>query len=104
MSRAGTRRATTGGLRAIPGVGAATEGDLRALGITRVDQLVGVDPESLFQRLAVHQGGHTDRCNLYVYRCAVYWAEGGRAPELLRWWAWKDAADPPLGLLSATSA
>ena len=88
-------------LRTIPGVGPATVRDLRALGIDRVDQLVGGDPEALYARLRTHQGGSSDRCNLYVYRCAVYYAEGGRKPELLKWWSWKDAADPPLGLLSA---
>jgi hypothetical protein len=91
-------------LREIPGVGKETERDLHALGITRVHQLEGVDPDELFARLTAYQGGYTDRCNLYVYRCAVYWAEGGRDPELLRWWAWKDAADPPLELLGATRA
>ena len=77
-------------LRQIPGVGPATEADLRALGIETVEDLIGVDPEDLFSRLAVHQGGHTDRCNLYVHRCAVYYAEGGRDAELLKWWKWKD--------------
>ena len=86
-------------LRAIPGVGPATVGDLRALGIERADQLVGGDPEELYARLCTHQGGSSDRCNLYVYRCAVYYAEGGREPELLKWWSWKDAAGPPLELL-----
>jgi Pathogenicity locus len=83
----------------IPGVGRATESDLRALGIDSVERLAGADPEQLFSRLAVHQGGYTDRCNLYVYRCAVYYAEGGRDPELLQWWRWKDSADPPLEML-----
>jgi len=92
------------GLRRIPGVGPATEEDLHALGIERVEELAGVDPEALFGRLVAHQGGYTDRCNLYVYRCAVYFAEGGRDPELLKWWSWKDSADPPLALLRATTA
>jgi len=83
-------------LRQIPGVGRATESDLHALGIHAIEQLVGADPEELFVRLTVHQGGYTDRCNLYVYRCAVYFAEGGRDPELRDWWRWKDAANPPL--------
>lgn len=86
-------------LRRIPGVGPATEGDLVALGISEVEQLVGLDPEGLFDRLTVHQGGYTDRCNLYVYRCAVYYAEGGRDPTLLQWWNWKDAAEPPVHLV-----
>jgi hypothetical protein len=88
-------------LRRIPGVGRATEEDLHALGIQRIAQLEGADPEELFVRLAVYQGGNTDRCNLYVYRCAVYYAEGGREPDLLKWWNWKDAAGPPLRSLRA---
>jgi hypothetical protein len=32
-----------------------------------------------------------DRCLLYVFRCAVYFAEHTRHdPELLKWWNWKD--------------
>lgn len=91
------------GLREIPGVGPRTEEDLHALGIERVEQLRGLDPEALFTRLTAWQGGYTDRCNLYVYRCAIYWAEGGREPSLLQWWSWKDAADPPLHLLEAST-
>ena len=35
--------------------------------------------------------GHQDRCLLYVFRCAVYFAERKRHdPELLKWWNWKD--------------
>lgn len=90
-----------GDLRIIPGVGRETEKDLVALGIRDVDGLVGADPDELFARLTVYQGGYTDRCNLYVYRCAVYYAEGGRDEELLRWWSWKDAAEPPLELLQS---
>jgi hypothetical protein len=82
-------------------VGRETEKDLNALGIQRIEQLAGTDPETLFRRLAVHQGGYTDRCNLYVYRCAVYYAEGGRDAALLKWWNWKDSAEPPLRGLKA---
>lgn len=93
------RRAATG-LRAIPGVGPSIEADLVALGITGVDALRGQDPEALYARLCAREGTHVDRCVLYVFRCAVYWAESESPdPELSKWWAWKDAADPPLGLL-----
>jgi len=86
-------------LRTIPGVGPATEGDLLALGIRRVADLRGRDPQELFDRLSALQG-YQDRCVLYVFRCAVYFAEtGGPDPALCRWWSWKDAAEPPLGLL-----
>ncbi|MDA0311649.1 MAG: Pathogenicity locus [Gemmatimonadetes bacterium] len=88
-------------LRQIPGFGGEAELDLQALGIQRIDQLDGADPQALFVRLAAHQGGYTDRCNLYVYRCAVYYAEGGRDADLLKWWNWKDSAEPPLRRLKA---
>lgn len=90
-------------LRSIPGVGKATEEDLLALGVDRVEKLIGADPDELFVRLTAYQGGYTDRCNLYVYRCAIYFAQGGRDPRLLKWWSWKDSADPPLELLAAPS-
>lgn len=91
-------------LRGIPGVGAAVEADLRGLGIHRVRDLEGRDPEELYARLSARQGGPVDRCMLYVLRCAVYFAETpDGAPELMRWWAWKDAAKPPLHLLRHAS-
>lgn len=32
-----------------------------------------------------------DRCMLYVFRCAVYYASSEQHdPELLKWWNWKD--------------
>ena len=92
--------ARTSELRTIPGVGKAVEGDLHALGIHAVRDLVGRDPDELYARIQAHQGGPVDRCMLYVFRCAVYFAESPHGPpELMRWWAWKDAADPPLHLL-----
>lgn len=76
------------------------EHDLLELGIHRVSELRGRDPEDLYLRLcSLH--GYQDRCVLYVFRCAVYFAETERPdPELCKWWSWKDAAEPPLGLLS----
>jgi hypothetical protein len=92
-------------LRKIPGVGEAVERDLHALGIRAVRDLVGRDPEELYARLQAHQGGYVDRCMLYTFRCAVYFAESpDGAPGLLKWWAWKDAADPPLHLLRHVAA
>jgi hypothetical protein len=32
-----------------------------------------------------------DRCVLYAFRCAVYYASHDvRDPKLLKWWNWKD--------------
>lgn len=31
-----------------------------------------------------------DWCELYIFCEAVYYAEGGRESEKLKWWSWKD--------------
>ena len=78
-------------LETIPGVGPSISVDLVDLGIQRVGDLVGRDPNELYERLCADRGAHIDRCVLYVFRCAVYFAETERPePELLRWWHWKD--------------
>ena len=36
------------------------------------------------------RGGYMDRCVLYVFRCAVYYARNEEHdPDLLKWWNWK---------------
>jgi len=78
-------------LRSIPGVGPSIEQDLLALGIRRVGDLSGKDPQRLYDRLIAIRREHQDRCLLYVFRCAVYFAETARPrPDLLLWWNWKD--------------
>jgi len=78
-------------LQVIPGVGPSIARDLRALGITRVDQLKGENPERLYARSNALRGVTQDRCLLYVFRCAVYYASERRPkPRLLKWWNWSD--------------
>ena len=78
-------------LLAIPGVGPATVADFALLGIRRVAQLKGRDPQRLYDRLCAVTGQRHDRCCLYVFRCAVYYASVERHdPEKLKWWHWKD--------------
>lgn len=85
-------------LRRIPGVGPAVEGDLLAIGVRKVSDLAGRDPQELYARICAHQGAQVDRCMLYTMRCAVYYAETPDPdPELLRWWAWKDRTHPREG-------
>jgi hypothetical protein len=80
-------------LRRIPGVGSSIAVDLWDLGVHAVAQLDGADAERLYERLCALRGVHVDRCMLYVFRCAVYFASSGpHDPELLKWWAWKDTA------------
>ncbi len=78
-------------LEKIPGVGKSIAQDLRTLGIHGIQDLKARDPEDLYQKLCVQQGKQVDRCMLYVFRCAVYYASTKeREPELLKWWNWKN--------------
>lgn len=91
---AGARRQRRPGedeLQSIPGIGPAMAIDLRDLGIRRIADLVGKDPERMYRRLIALRGAHQDRCVLYVFRCAVYYASTpSPRRELLDWWRWKD--------------
>ena len=70
--------------------------NLYALGVRRIAHLKGRSPETLYRRLEAHEGAPVDRCALYVFRCAVYYAENKRhSPRLLKWWNWKDEAMKP---------
>lgn len=78
-------------LRQIPGVGPDMERHFFSLGVRSVDELKGADPEELYLRDCLAAGCAVDRCVLYVYRLAVYYAENEvRDPEKLKWWYWKD--------------
>src|ERR1043165_5698546 len=78
--------------RRIPGVGRSIAEDLWDLGLRRVGDLRGGDPQALYDRLCELRGVHVDRCMLYVLRCAVYFAsEDDPEPEKLLWWSWKDS-------------
>jgi adenine-specific DNA glycosylase len=80
-------------LRAIPGVGPSIAADLRAIGVNDPTGLRGKNPERLYARSNALSGVVQDRCLLYVFRCAVYFANTSRhQPELLKWWNWSDAA------------
>mgnify|MGYP003573334478 FL=1 len=77
-------------LQKIPGIGPNMSKDLRDLGLYRIGDLVGQDPELMYKRLCLMHDMHIDRCVLYVFRCAVYFAtETEHDPELLKWWNWK---------------
>ena len=45
----------------------------------------------MYRRDCELRGIEIDRCQLYVYRCAVYFAETDHPdPKKLKWWYWKD--------------
>lgn len=92
------RRRVLRELRTIPGIGPSLAQDLYALGIRRVADLRRKDPEKLYRRLEQLTHARQDRCALYTFRCAVYYARTPKPdPHLLRWWNWQDAAAPAAG-------
>jgi uncharacterized protein YdeI (YjbR/CyaY-like superfamily) len=80
-------------LNQLPGIGKTFVRDFARIGITHQSQLRGADAQALFDQLceanarALHA---TSRNYLYVIRMAIYAAEGGSDPDLLRWNAWTD--------------
>lgn len=80
-------------LMQIPGVGKSIANDLINIGVLNIDDLKGKDPENLYELSNKVAGVVQDRCLLYVFRGAVYFAETkveNRDAELLKWWNWKD--------------
>lgn len=72
------------------------EEDLIRLGYTTIESLRNVDPEALYERDCTLRGCRIDRCQLYVYRCAVYFASTEEPdPKKLKWWSWKDQGALP---------
>ncbi|QPH53410.1 helix-hairpin-helix domain-containing protein [Pontivivens ytuae] len=79
----------------IPGVGLTFQKDLARICIDNVEQLAGRDPGVLFGMLLnanLEEERETHRNYLYMLRMCVYYADGGRDPELLKWSAWSDRA------------
>ncbi|MEO6302957.1 MAG: helix-hairpin-helix domain-containing protein [Bacteroidia bacterium] len=80
-------------LKQIPGVGISIANDLVNIGITSIQQLKGKDPYKLYDQSNKFAGVVQDRCLLYVFKGAVYFAETPitqRDPEKLKWWYWQD--------------
>jgi hypothetical protein len=78
-------------LMEIPGVGKSIARDLLNIGIKKISDLKNKDPEDLYSRSNEFCGTVQDRCLLYVFRCAVYYAGTKKHdPEKLKWWNWKD--------------
>ena len=79
-------------LEQIPGIGKTIARNLARIGVTQVTDFADADAEQLYEMwcLAAQNPSDTDRCVLYTFRTAVYYANGGREPEKLKWWNWKD--------------
>lgn len=82
-------------LTTIPNVGKRTKTALENIGITCVEDLKGQDPEDLYLRDSLQKGYEEDKCQLYLFRMAVYYAEHQNPSiEKLKWWYWKDKEYP----------
>ena len=75
----------------IPGVGPNIARDLVDLGYKSAEELRGENPGAMYRALMSLRSTHIDKCVLYVFRCAVYYASSTNPnPALLKWWNWKD--------------
>lgn len=91
VQKAGISVTTLKDLQCIPGIGPSLAQDLVDLGIRKVTALRRRSPERLYDRLCTLRGQRQDKCVLYVFRCAVYFAtEQNHDHERLKWWNWKD--------------
>ena len=76
-------------LRELYSVGPATVRDLKTLGITRVEQLVGKDAQKLYDRLGRLSGQRCDPCMMDVLSAAIAQAQDPNLPkEKRKWWYW----------------
>ncbi len=79
----------------IPNVGKKTKESLMNIGVTCVEDLKGKNPDDLYLLDSLKKGFQEDRCQLYLFRMAVYYAENElHDPEKLNWWYWKDKEYP----------
>lgn len=80
-------------LTEIPGIGKTFERDFARIGIHCVEQLERKNAKDLFMELQMvntAEDHKTSKNYLYVIRMCIYFAEGGRDLDKLKWSAWKD--------------
>ena len=80
-------------LTMIPGIGKSIAADLWNIGVRKIADLKGRKPEALYKQSNEYAGTVQDKCLLYAFRCAVYYAGTPAAEQegaKLKWWNWKD--------------
>ena len=88
-----TKEESIKNLMQVPGVGKSIANDLYKIGIKKVEDLKQKNPEVLYDLSNEIVGSVQDRCLLYVFREAVYFAETPKEnheKEKLKWWNWSD--------------
>ena len=79
----------------IPNIGEKSKQALLNIGITCVEDLKGKKPEDLYLQDCIVKGFQEDKCQLYLFRMAIYYAENTVwDEEKLKWWYWKDKEYP----------
>lgn len=79
-------------LTKIPGIGIKMCEHLIRAGFPTIESLRGKSPEDIHVADCIAQGMPVDKCALYCYRLAVYYADhDGQLPAgKQNWWDWKD--------------
>jgi hypothetical protein len=76
----------------IPGVGKTFAKDFTRIGMHCVEDFNAKHPDAVFEALAIanQQDNHkTSKNYLYVIRMVIYYAQGGRDLDKLKWSSWK---------------
>ncbi len=71
-------------LEDLPNIGKAMADDLRRIGFSKPQQLIGQEPFRMYEALCERSGAHHDPCVLDVFMSIVHFMNGG-AP--LPWWS-----------------
>ena len=102
MKKTGTGKAkttrTATALESIPNVGKSIARDLRSIGITQPQDLVGRDPHALYLALCRKTRARQDPCVLDTFISAVRFMEGAPARPWWRYTAERKKQFPSLGV------
>lgn len=81
MKKENKKARLTKDLQSLANIGPATARRLFTIGITTPSQLKKSNPEKVYEKLKIQEGGVLDRCVLYVLRGAIL---------DVPWWVCKD--------------
>jgi DNA transformation protein len=85
---ANTQHPTVQRLEDLPNVGKSIAGDLRSIGITCPQDMSGVEPLEIYNRLALAMGRRHDPCVLYTLLAVTDYLQGAPAQP---WWKYTTA-------------